>query len=198
MSNDPRIPCTTHFRRDVADATVSGVNAPSFAVRLLVCGNADRGDDGAALAAVAHLLPRIEDSIRHRIDVRRCSRLDTADLIEVPADQVCVIVDTVVGPAAGSVVTVSLQDLAADGQGISPRSSPTDSIAEMLQLAAAVRGQLPAGVFVGIGGQRFGFGNRRSRAMTSGMRAFERAIETEVRRVASAAVVAGTGGHPGV
>jgi hypothetical protein len=34
--------------------------------------------------------------------------------------------------------------------------------------------------------------------MTSGMRAFERAIETEVRRVASAAVVAGQGGHPGV
>jgi hydrogenase maturation protease len=174
------------------------VNAPSFAVRLLVCGNADRGDDGAALAAVAHLLPLIEDGIRHRIDVRRCSRLDVADLIDVPANQVCVIVDTVVGPEPGSVVTVSLEALAADGHGIAPRSSPTASIAEILESAAAIRGQLPVGVFVGIGGKRFGFGNRRSRAMTSGMRAFERAIETEVRRVASAAVVAGQGGHPGV
>ncbi|HEX7950921.1 MAG TPA: hydrogenase maturation protease [Candidatus Limnocylindrales bacterium] len=174
------------------------MNAPIFAVRLLVCGNADRGDDGAALAAVAHLLPRIEDSIRHRIDVRRCAQLDATDLIDVPAHQVCVVVDTVVGVDPGAVVKIPLADLAAAESAVAPRSSHVLPIGQVLGIAAAIRGQLPDGVFIGIGGKRFGFGSRRSRAITGGMRAFERTIEGEVRRVASAALVAGPGGHPGV
>lgn len=174
------------------------MNAPIFAVRLLVCGNADRGDDGAALAAVAHLLPRIEDSIRHRIDVRRCAQLDATDLIDVPAHQACVVVDTVVGVDPGSVVTMPLADLAAVESAVVPRSSHALPIGQVLGIAAAIRGQLPDGVFIGIGGKRFGFGSRRSRAITGGMRTFERTIEGEVRRVASAALVAGAGGHPGV
>jgi hydrogenase maturation protease len=174
------------------------MNAPLPAVRLLVCGNADRGDDGAALAAVAHFLPRLEDAIRHRIEIRRCSQLDPNDIIEVPPGQACIVVDTVVGVDAGTVVTIALADLACDGHGLTPRSSHALSIAQVLGVAAAVRGTLPPGVLVGIGGRRFGFGGRRSRAVTLGMRAFERATEGEVRRLASAALVAGPGGHPGV
>jgi len=174
------------------------MNAPTFAVRLLVCGNADRGDDGAALAAVAHLLPRIEDSIRHRIDVRRCAQLDATDLIDVPPHQACVLVDTVAGIEPGTVVTMPLADLATIGSPVAPRSSHALPIDQVVGIAAAVRGQLPEGVFVGIGGMRFGFGSRRSRAITGGMRRFERAIEGEVRRLASAALVLGPGGHPGV
>lgn len=174
------------------------MNAPLPAVRLLVCGNADRGDDGAALAAVAHILPRIEDAIRHRIEVRRCAQLDPTDLVDVPAGQACIVVDTVVGVDAGTVVLMPLEQLAADGHGVSPRSSHALPIDQVLGIAAALRGALPTGVFVGIGGRRFGFGGRRSRAVTLGMRAFERATEGEVRRLASAALVAGPGGHPGV
>jgi hydrogenase maturation protease len=174
------------------------MNAPLPAVRLLVCGNADRGDDGAALAAVAHFLPLLEDAIRHRIEVRRCAQLEATDLISVPAGQACIVVDTVVGVDAGTVVTMSLEDLAADGHGVSPRSSHGHPIDEVLGIVASTRGALPTGVFVGIGGRRFGFGGRRSRAVTQAMRAFERATEGEVRRLASAALVAGPGGHPGV
>ncbi len=174
------------------------MNAPLPAVRLLVCGNADRGDDGAALAAVAHFLPRLEDAIRHRIEIRRCAQLDATDLIDVPDGQACIVVDTVVGVDAGTVVTMPLQELAANAHGVSPRSSHALPIGPTLGIAAAIRGALPDGVFVGIGGRRFGFGGRRSRAVTSGMRAFERATEGEVRRLASAALVAGPGGHPGV
>ena len=174
------------------------MNAPLPAVRLLVCGNADRGDDGAALSAVAHFLPRLEDAIRHRIEVRRCAQLDPTDLIDVPHDQVCIVVDTVVGIEAGTVVMMPLAELAAGEHGISPRSSHALPISQVLGIAAAIRGELPGGTFVGIGGRRFGFGGRRSRAVTSGMRDFERATEGEVRRLASAALVAGPGGHPGV
>ena len=44
-------------------------------VRLLVCGNADRGDDGAALSAVATLLPTLPTSLLERLEVRRCGHL---------------------------------------------------------------------------------------------------------------------------
>ena len=40
-------------------------------VRILVCGNADRGDDGAAVQAVAHVLPRLEPALRQQLEVRR-------------------------------------------------------------------------------------------------------------------------------
>jgi hydrogenase maturation protease len=176
------------------------VNAPLPAVRLLVCGNADRGDDGAALAAVAHFLPRLEDAIRHRLEVRRCAELDATDLANVPDHQTCIVVDTVVGVDAGTVVTMPLSELAESSHGIAARSSRALPISQVLSLAAGIRGRLPDGTFIGIGGRRFGFGGRRSRAVTSGMRAFERATEGEVRRLASAALVAGPGGgsHPGV
>jgi hydrogenase maturation protease len=174
------------------------MNAPLPAVRLLVCGNADRGDDGAALAAVAHFLPLLEDPIRHRIEVRRCAELGPGDLIDVPAGQACIVVDTVVGVDAGTVVTMPLEALACGANGVSPRSTHGLSIDEVLGIVASVRGGLPAGVLVGIGGRRFGFGGRRSRAVTLAMRAFERTTEGEVRRLASAALVAGPGGHPGV
>jgi hydrogenase maturation protease len=174
------------------------MNAPLPAVRLLVCGNADRGDDGAALAAVAHVLPRLEDAIRHRIDVRRCQTLDPGDVAGVPDNQACIVVDTVIGVEAGTVVTLPLDDLARDSHGLEARSSRTMPISEVLGLATGLRGSLPTGTFIGIGGRRFGFGGRRSRAVTAGLRSFERATEGEVRRLASAALVAGPGGHPGV
>jgi hydrogenase maturation protease len=174
------------------------VNAPHPAVRLLVCGNADRGDDGAALVAVAHLLPQVEDAIRHRIEVRRCAELDPGDLVDVPVDQACVVVDTIVGVDAGTVVTIPLSELARGEHCIAARSSHALPIAEVLDIAAVIRGGLPDGTFIGLGGRRFGFGGRRSRAVSIAMRPFERAIEGEIRRLASAALVAGPGGHPGV
>ena len=47
------------------------MNAPAPSIRLLVCGSADRGDDGAAVHAVAHLLPRLEAGLRRQLEIRR-------------------------------------------------------------------------------------------------------------------------------
>jgi len=172
--------------------------APPIAVRLLVCGNADRGDDAAALVAVAHVLPRLDDHIRWRVEVKRCNQLDAADLVDVPPNETCVVVDTVVGIPPGETITLPLEELGRAGHRVAPRSSHALPIDQVVGIASAVRGCVPTGVFVGIGGGHFGFGTRRSRALSSGMRTFERTIETEVRRLASAALVAGSGGHPGV
>lgn len=152
-------------------------------VRLLVCGNADRGDDGAALQAVAHVLPRLHPDVLRRLEVRRCSQLDATDLIDIPEGEACIVMDTVVGVPAGSVVQVGLEALARDGS-VSPRSSHALPIQQVLGIAEAVRGRLPRGAFVGIGGKWFGFGQVRSRAMREGLSNYERAAELAILALA--------------
>jgi hydrogenase maturation protease len=155
------------------------MNAPAPALRLLVCGSADRGDDGAALCAVAHVLPGLDARVSRLLEVRRCPQLDPTDLIDIPAREACLVLDTVVGIEPGEVVELSLEELA-DQVAIAPRSSHALSISQVLGIARAVRGGLPAGRFVGIGGKWFGFGDVRSRALREGLPAYERAIAAAI------------------
>jgi hydrogenase maturation protease len=158
------------------------MNVPAPRLRLLVCGSADRGDDGAALCAVAHLLPRLDDDILRQLEVRRCIQLDAMDLIEVTDGEACLVLDTVVGIEPGTLVELDLDDLA-DRPTVSPRSSHALPIDQTLGIARAVRGELPRGSFLGIGGKWFGFGEVRSRALRDGMAAYERAIDSAIRRL---------------
>lgn len=157
------------------------MTAPAPTLRLLVCGSADRGDDGAALRAVAHLLPRLDDGVRQQLEVRRCVQLDATDLIDVADGERCLVLDTVVGIEPGRVVELSL-DALADRPTVAPRSSHALPIDQTLGVARAVRGELPPGSFVGIGGKWFGFGDVRSRSLRGGMAAFEQAIEAAILR----------------
>lgn len=143
-------------------------------VRVLVCGSADRGDDGAALCAVAHILPRLETALRQRVEVRRCLQLDAADLIDVADGEACLVLDTVVGVEPGSVVRIPLDELTRL-EDAAPRSSHALPISQVLGIAEAIRGQVPRGLLVGIGGKWFGYGETRSRALRDGMAAFEAA-----------------------
>ena len=157
------------------------MNAPAPRLRLLVCGSADRGDDGAALRAVAHLLPKLDEQVRRQLEVRRCVQLDATDLIEVSDGEACLVLDTVIGIQPGSIVELGLDDLA-DRPTVAPRSSHALPIDQTLGIARAVRGVLPPGSFLGIGGKWFGFGDVRSRALRGGMAAYEQAIESAIRR----------------
>jgi hydrogenase maturation protease len=156
---------------------------PAPIVRLLICGTADRGDDGAALTAIARLLPTLEPAVRERLEVRRCEQLDPLDIIDVAAGEACLIVDTVVGIEPGSVIAVPLETLCSRGAAGSPRSSHALPIEQVLGLAAAIRGSLPPGTFVGIGGKWFGFGSRHSRALTAGLAELQAIIEAELERL---------------
>jgi hydrogenase maturation protease len=151
-------------------------------IRVLVCGSADRGDDGAALCAVAHVLPRLEPRLRQRVEVRRCEQLDAADLIDVAEGEACLVLDTVVGVAPGAVVEIPLDELTRL-EDAAPRSSHALPIAQVLGIAEAIRGQLPRGLLVGIGGKWFGFGETRSRALREGMAAFEQAVEQAIQEL---------------
>ena len=164
------------------------MTAPRPTLRVLVCGNADRGDDGAALVAMAHVLPQLEPETSQRIEVRRCLQLDPSDLIDVQADETCLVFDTVVGVEAGRVLTVPLDELVR-ASGIAPRSSHALPIQQVLGIAEAVRGGLPRGSFVGIGGKWFGFGTTRSRALREGLPAFERAVRDAITTLAGAVLV---------
>lgn len=89
------------------------MTAPQPTVRLLVCGAADRGDDGAALAAVAHLLPALPDDLRSTISIQRCGQLGPMDLVPPSGrcEAIPVVLDTVVGVEPGTVVTLPLSML---------------------------------------------------------------------------------------
>lgn len=157
-------------------------------VRLLVCGNADRGDDGAALSAVATLLPSLPSAMLERLEVRRCGHLRVEDLLDVPMGEVCVLVDAAMGIAPGHVITVPISEITADTGAPAPRSSHELPIDQVLGLAQVMRaGGLPAGTFVGIGGRRFGYGRPLSRSVRLNMAAFQAAIAAELARLTNVA-----------
>jgi hydrogenase maturation protease len=158
-------------------------------VRLLVCGNADRGDDGAALSAVATLLPSLPPALLERLEVRRCGHLRVEDLMDVPEGEVALVVDAAVGLAPGHVVTLPIESIAADPTAPSPRSSHELPIDQVLGLAGTLRpGGLPLGTFVGIGGRRFGYGRPLSRSVRLNMAAFQAAIASELARLSHVAI----------
>ena len=153
-------------------------------VRLLVCGNAERGDDGAALSAVATLLPSLPSAMLERLEVRRCGHLRVEDLTDVPAGEVTVVVDAAVGIPPGHVVTVPIGQILSEAGSPTPRSSHELPIDQVLSLAQVLRpGGLPEGVFVGIGGRRFGYGRPLSRSVRLNMVAFQAAIAAELSRL---------------
>lgn len=157
------------------------VRAPDL--RILVCGTADRGDDGAALVAISHVLPSLPEALRGRIEIRRCPQLDVTDLLDIGPGESCVVIDTVVGVEPGRVVAMSLEDLARRPAGVAPRSSHALSVDDALLIAEAVRGSLPTGTFVGIGGKWFGYGERFSRAVKAGLPAFGDAIRCSIEEL---------------
>jgi len=153
-------------------------------VRLLVCGNADRGDDGAALSAVATLLPSLPAPLLERLEVRRCGHLRVEDLTDVPPGEVAIVVDAAVGVPPGHVVTLPIHSIVAHPDNPAPRSSHELPIDQVLGLAGALRpGGLPDGSFVGIGGRRFGYGRPLSRSVRLNMTAFQAAIAAELARL---------------
>ena len=156
-------------------------------VRLLVCGNADRGDDGAALAAVAGLLSGLPPHLLAVLDVRRCEQLDLDDLLDLPAGAACVITDAVVGLSPGEIVTIPLDELPdRDGAaGPVPRSSHVLPIGQLVAIAEVMREHPLDGSFVGIGGRSFGFGRGIGRPVRAGIPAFRAAIEAALIEAAA-------------
>jgi hydrogenase maturation protease len=164
---------------------------PPPIVRLVVCGNADRGDDGVALAAAATLLPAIPAELAPKLEVRRCPDLRTEDLIDLPDGVQALIIDAVIGLSPGEIVRMPLGDLAAR-PAFTPRSSHQLPIDLVVGLAGVIRERPVPGVFIGLSGHRFGYGTPLSRAARAALPAFREAIEAELERMVGMPVAAKT------
>jgi len=156
-------------------------------VRLLVCGNAERGDDGAALAAVAGLLPGLPPHLLAVLEVRRCEQLELEDLLDLPDSTACVIVDTAVGLPVGTVVTIPLCEIpdrdAAAGPNL--RSSHVLPLGQLVAIAQILREHSMDGTFVGLGGRSFGFGRALGRPVRAALPAFRAEIEAALIQAAA-------------
>lgn len=155
-------------------------------VRVLVCGHAEHGDDGAALSAVATILPTLDRAVLARLEIRRCGRLRVEDLRDLPAGALALLVDTASGIPPGQVTTVPLGRVGLDPVAPAPRAAREDHLGDVLERIRAERpGGLPEGSFVGIGGRRFGVGRPLSRSVRLNLPAFRAAIAAEAERLSA-------------
>ena len=151
-------------------------------VRLLVCGERLRRDDGAAILAVG-LLPADARALAEIVEV---GQLSVEALLDVPASTAVVVADAAVGVAAGRVVTLPLETISRSAAGGTPAPASSHSISpdQVLALATELRGATTRGVFVGLGGVDFGFGEGLSAPVAAALPAFAEAIATAIRQLA--------------
>jgi hydrogenase maturation protease len=148
-------------------------------IRVVVCGEMLRGDDGAAIRAVESLAAEV----RALAEVVEVGLLSVEALLDVPEGVAVIVADAAVGIPAGQVVVVPLAEVAGRGAAGTPASSHSLPPDQVLGLAEEMRGFPLRGVFVGIGGAKFGFGERLSPAVEKGMPAFAAALADEMRRL---------------
>jgi hydrogenase maturation protease len=147
---------------------------------VLVCGERLRGDDGAAVRA-AETLPAFVLALA---EVRPIGQLSVEAVLEVPAGAAVIVADAATGAPAGATIELPLERVAR-ADGAAPASSHSLPPSQVLALAAELRGSLPRGVFVGIGGSDFALGERLSPAVEAGLPAYVEALAAEIRRLAA-------------
>ena len=152
--------------------------------RLLVCGNIDRCDDGAAIWAAAALLPGLREEGLRGVDARRCGQLDIEHLLEA-ASVPLIIVDTAIGIAPGTVVTLTFDELVSGKRGPAPSSSHALPIDQVVGVARQLSDAPIDGLFVGIGGSDFGFGRSLSTPVRRAMAGFIAAIGAAIDTLAA-------------
>jgi len=166
---------------------------PRPPIRLLVCGNVDRGDDGAAIWAASHLLPGSAPEDLPGIDVERCPQLDIEHLLDGGRGAQMLIVDTAIGIAAGRVVTLTFDELLARARKATPHSSHAMPIDQAIGVARELSETPVDGIFVGIGAADLGLGRSLSRPVREGMGEFVVAIQKALMRLSSQAPLSVSG-----
>jgi len=157
-------------------------------IRLLVCGNIDRCDDGAAIWAVGHLLPGTALDELPGVSVVRCEQLSVENLLDGAPGAPILIVDTAVGVRAGAVVTMSFDDLLERPKACAPHSSHALPIDQVIGISRQLSDTPVDGLFVGIGAANVGFGQTLSRQVREQMGEFVVAIHRALMRLASNSV----------
>jgi hydrogenase maturation protease len=169
---------TTTARHDRSGSVRARI-LPTRPVDVLLCGSADRGDDGAPVAARG-LLRDLPTGTR----VQSVGQLDIDDLLAVPSRGAVVIVDAATGIGPGTILELPLRGLLGNESAPRPRSSHALAIPELIGVADMVRGRPLTGRIVVIGARRFGIGRSLSRRVEAALPALADAIRNAVRAVA--------------
>lgn len=159
-------------------------DATTPAVRLLVCGNIDRCDDGAAIWAASALLPGLGGAENRLVESHQCGMLDVEQVLDLGDGAALVIIDCAIGVAAGEIVTVPFDELLAHPRGPAPHSSHALPIDQVLGVARELSDAPIDGLFVGIGGADFGFGRSLSTPVRRALPDFVSAINVAINRLA--------------
>ncbi len=146
---------------------------------MLVCGQRARGDDAAALLAAERLPEALASA--GQFEVRFVGQLEPDDLLALGPRERVLVLDAVRGVAPGTIVRRSLAQLASSG--LAPRSSHALPLRDVLALVAELRGGLPEGTFVGLGGASFEIGAGLSPAVRTVLARYTAAIAAEVGRL---------------
>ena len=152
-------------------------------VPVFVCGESARGDDAAGFAAVELL----SADVCARAEIRVVGRLDVLLLLDLPAEEPCVVVDAVAGLAPGEIWVRPLAALVDRARALAdaarapePRSSHELPLEQVLALAAILRDAPPAGTFVGIGGSCWDVVTPLTAPVAAGLPAFAAAIAAAI------------------
>jgi hydrogenase maturation protease len=160
-------------------------------VRVLVCGNLDRCDDGAAIWAVSHMLSGRATNELPGLTVVRCGQLNVEDLLDGSVGSPVLIVDTAVGVPPGGVVTLDFDQLLAHPKQIAPHSSHALPIDQVIGVARELSDGPIDGLFVGIGAHDLGYGTKLSLPVQVAIAEFVGAIQKALVRLASTPIPAG-------
>jgi hydrogenase maturation protease len=134
---------------------------------ILACGDASRGDDGAAIAA----LERLPAELSARLVIRRVGMLEPDDLVSATSGGSCMVLDAVHGIEPGTVVELPVAALAAlDAP--APASSHALPLEVVIGLAEALGADLDAATFLGIGGADFALGRGLSAPVRDALDAY--------------------------
>ncbi len=174
----------------------SGSGSTVRRIRILACGESARGDDVAGFLAAdllrawldggevpPPLMATAVEALRGRAEVDMVGQLEPDQLLALDPDDALVVIDAVSGPEPGTLVRRALADLASGGP--APRSSHMLPLRDVLGLVQTLRGSLPPGTFVGLGGSSFGLGDPVSSAVREAIPALAAAALEEAVRLAA-------------
>jgi hydrogenase maturation protease len=147
-------------------------------VEVLVCGSADRGDDGAGRRALVMLTGDLPEDIA----VLAVGQLDIDDLLAVPEGAGVIVVDAAIGIHPGQIVDLPLIGLIGRTDGLRLRSANALAFPEVVGLAGLLRGRPMRGRVLAIGGITFGLGEPLSWPVVASMPEFVLAILGAVDR----------------
>jgi hydrogenase maturation protease len=137
---------------------------------VLVCGERMREDNGVADVAVERLPPEVL-GLAH---VEHVGVLSVESLLDVPPGCGLVVADSAAGVAAGVIVSMPLGEIRRDG--VFPATTHVTPPDEIVAAAAALSGRPVEGLFVGLGGAEFGFGEMLSPSVAAALPDFVRAV----------------------